>query len=636
MRKCLLFITTLLFCKAGLFSQGVDSLWRKFRLEKDEKQKPLLLANIAFATANTNPGSAINLSKAAMALSIKVKNDTALAASNNSLGWAYYSSSKTELALQYLEVARALYRGINWPRGEGRAMLNISTVYQSQKNYEKALTYILQAVKLFEKVNDERALAYAQRQLGITYRDLGQPAKAKVYLLSSLASFKRLNEKLYTCDALSALGSLYLNEKLYDSALYFHKEALKLTGSETSISAAYSWDNVADVYYQLSRNRTIHPYIDSALEYYNQSHDIFQRLNSAADVAYENIKVGKCRHTLKEYTVAIDLLTASLNYFKQDSEIEYEFDAAKELSETYRDQGDFELALKYLQQSTGFKDSIDAHNNKDLMANMFAKYEADKKDSTIVLLNTEEKLAKQEISRQHIITIFTASLIILGGFLVFILWNRNRIKQKLKEVEMRNQISSDLHDDIGSSLSSILLLSNIAVDERLDSPTNKHLLSKINSNAKEVIDRMSDIVWTMNPKYDEGESLRERIENYIVRLKEIGNVNIIVNIDSKIDQHHFTMELRKNIFLIIKEAINNALKYSGATQILLDFVTGDRYFILSVKDNGKGFDKNAVQPGNGFETMINRAKASQGACEIVSAPGNGTVIKAVIPIPNIR
>ncbi len=635
MRISILFLLSLLV-HVTAFSQELDSLRYKLRTETDEKQKPLILSNIAFATANTNADSAIILSKIAMGMALKFKNDTALAASNNSLGWGYYRSNQIETALQYLDASRALYHKINHLRGEARAMVNMSTIYEAKKNYEKALTYILPASDLFEKINDERGLAYAQRQMGIIYRELGQPDKAKAYLLTSVQAFKRLNEKLYTADALSSLGSLYLNAGQYDSALYFYKECLRLTGSQASIAAAYSFDNVADVFYQLSLHRSSHPYIDSAFIYYTKSHDIFEQLKSLPDVAYENIKVGKCHHALQNYPEAIRLLTASYNYFKKDGETEYAYDAAHELSETYSSQGNYQQAVKYLQLSSTLKDSLDAASNKTLIANMFAKYEADKKDSTIVLLHTEEKLARQEISRQHIITIFIASLIILGSFLVFILWNRNTIKQRLKEVEMRNRLSSDLHDDIGSSLSSILLLSNMAAQKEGDRQINESLLKKINSNAKEVIDRMSDIVWSMNPKYDEGESLRERIENYIAGLKEATTVNICMNVDKKIDQYHFTMELRKNIFLIIKEAINNALKYAGAAQIHLDFLAEERDFVLCIKDDGKGFDRAVTAAGYGFETMINRARASEGACEIISSPGNGTSVKAVIPIPHIR
>jgi signal transduction histidine kinase len=267
---------------------------------------------------------------------------------------------------------------------------------------------------------------------------------------------------------------------------------------------------------------------------------------------------------------------------------------------------------------------------------MFAKYETDKKDRTILLLNTQQKLYQQQISRQHILAILIVSVALFGVFIGLVLWNRRGIKQKLKELEMRNQLSSDLHDDIGSSLSSILLLSTMAAQKQDDPVIHNKLLEKINNNAKEVIDRMSDIVWTMNPKFDEGDSLHEKLENYITRLKEITPINITGNIDDKIDRIQFTMELRKNIFLIIKEAMNNALKHAGATLLQLDLNIKEKHFEVVITDNGIGFEKAETQGGNGFETMINRAKASNGDCSITSFLGRGTVVKAVIPIPHIR
>ncbi len=636
MKRFIIFLIVILLLPAKIFAQELDTLRAQLKREPNESEKPAIMANIAFHIINTNPDSAIMLAKQAMQFALQVKNDNGFGASCNAIGWAFYRLGKSDSAIIYLEKARNIYHTINRTKGEGRSMINLGVIYEAQKNHEKGLDYTLRGEKLFESIKDDTDRAYADRELGIIYRELGQPGLAKAYLLSALQTFKALNQQNYYSDALSSIGQLYLNAKLYDSALFYYRQSLLMCNGQRSINAAYAWDNVADVFFKLSEQRAFHPYIDSALDFYSQSHDIFKGLNSPADVAYEDIKVGKCWNALGKYLPAIDRLTSSLNYFKKDNEINYAFDAAQELSNAYHNQGNYPLALKYLQESGAYKDSLDAASNKEQMANMFARYEADKKDKTILLLNTQEKLSQQDLSRQHIITLFTLSLILLGFFLVFILWNRNRIKQQLKEVEMRNQLSSDLHDDIGSSLSSILLLSNMAAQKGEDERINKNLLEKINNNAKEVIERMSDIVWSMNPKYDEGESLRERIQNYIAGLKEVTTVNICGNIDTKIDQYHFTMELRKNIFLIIKEAMNNALKYANSTHLQLDFTAEEKYFLLMVKDDGKGFDKAGTAAGYGFETMINRAKASDGMCDIISTPGGGTLIKAIIPIPNIR
>jgi len=637
MRKLLLLL--LLICLAfGGYSQRahVDSLLALLRRTVSVDSSMGVMHNLAFELANINPDSAIIVGRQAIELCLKYKNDSNYQASANALGWAYYRANNYDSAEANFLRAIAVAQKLHFKKSEGRARLNMVTLFLSKKNYEKALTYALPVTGLLESEKDEDGKAYAEKQIGIIYRDMGQLAKAKDYVLSAANDFLTIGNIDLYMTTVPTLASLYLKKKQYDSTLFYYKKALVYQQQHVNINTAFAYENVGDAFSSMANDSLGNRYNDSALHYYLAARSFFESTADTSDVAYEEINIGRMFAELKQYPDAIKYLSRSLAVFSKSGQTDYAYDASFELAQAYRETGNYKLAFDYLLESGAYKDSTNANNNNEKIAGMFAQYETDKKDRTILLLNTQKKLDQQEISRQHIITIFIASLIILGGFLVFILWNRRNIKQKLKEVEMRNQLSSDLHDDIGSSLSSILLLSNMAAQNGGDKLMTENLLRKINSNTKEVIDRMSDIVWSMNPRFDEGESLRERIENYVAGLKEVSTVAVCLNIDNKIDQQHFTMELRKNIFLIIKEAINNALKYAAATQIDLDFIAGDKAFSVSIKDNGRGFEKATTAPGNGFETMINRARASFGTCEITSAPGNGTIVMALIPIPNIR
>lgn len=614
----------------------VDTLLAKLKRSRHIDSTMGLMHNLAFELANINPDSAIMVGKQAVELCLKYKNDSNYQASANALGWAYYRANNYDSAEANFLRAIAVAQKLHFNKSEGRARLNMVTLFLAKKNYEKALTYALPVTGLLEAEKDEDGKAYAEKQIGIIYRDMGQLAKAKTYILSAANDFLANGNTEYYMTTVPTLASLYLKQKRYDSTLFYYRKALDYEKQHVNINTAFAYENMGDAFFSMAVDSLGTQYNDSALHNYQAARSYFENTGDTTDVAFEEINMGRCFTALKLYNDAIKYLTRSLAVFSKSNETDYAYNASYELSQAYRVLGNYKLAFDYLLESNVYKDSTNANNNNEKIAGMFAQYETDKKDRTILLLNTQKQLDQQEISRQHIITVFIASLIILGGFLVFILWNRRNIKQKLKEVEMRNQISSDLHDDIGSSLSSILLLSNMAAQSGGDKLMTENLLRKINSNTKEVIDRMSDIVWSMNPRFDEGESLRERIENYVAGLKEISTVAICLNIDTKIDQQHFTMELRKNIFLIIKEAVNNALKYAGATRIDLDFVEGEKIFSVSVKDNGRGFDKASTVAGNGFETMINRAKASFGSCEITAVQGVGTTVMATIPIPHIR
>ena len=615
---------------------AIDSMLNQLKQPLENGARATTMLRLSFQIAEINPDSGVLLGKQALELSTKLKIDSSCEASYNSLGWSYYRSEKYDSAESCFLNALALCQKLHIKIKEARVRSNLVTVFETTKNFQKALAYALPITGLLEGEKDEMVKAFSQKQIGIIYRDMGQFERAKTYIRSAMADFLKISDTGRYMSTIPSLGGLFVMQKKFDSALVYYRIALAYKERNVDINTAFAYENMGDAFINMADSLKTSNSTDSAFYYYLKAKSVFEKFGGRSDVAYEEKNIGKCLIYLKRYPEAIQYLTRALNVLRKNGDLDYQSEVIKSLAEAYSASGNFKLAYAYVREYITVKDSVDANNNNEKIASMFAQYETDKKDRAIVLLNTQEKLDQQQIGRQRILAVFFVSLALLGVFIGLILWNRKGIKQKLKEVEMRNQLSSDLHDDIGSSLSSILLLSTMATQNKNNEQIHDKLLEKINNNAKEVIERMSDIVWTMNPKYDEGESLLERLENYIARLKEVTNITINSNIDKKIEQYHFSMELRKNIFLIIKEAMNNALKYADASLLQLEVVASENYFEVLVKDDGVGFDKAETLNGNGFETMINRARASKGDCKITSACGKGTEVKAVIPIPHIR
>ena len=252
--------------------------------------------------------------------------------------------------------------------------------------------------------------------------------------------------------------------------------------------------------------------IDSAFYYYNLALYWFAKMDSPGNIENEQINIGSILRIKKQYKASEKFLTEAFHYFDSTNDIKYAYNTAQQLSMLYEDMGNYKRAYQYNIITQKYKDSIANKNRADSIAKIFGLYETEKKDRTIQLLNTKEKLDKEQISRQHILELFSVISIALIIILSVVLFNRNRIKQQLKEVNVRNQLAADLHDEVGSSLSSILLLSKMATSET-GKENKTSMLEKISGNTKEVIDKMSDIVWMMNPKYDEGENLREKLEH---------------------------------------------------------------------------------------------------------------------------
>ncbi|HYV93518.1 MAG TPA: two-component regulator propeller domain-containing protein [Chitinophagales bacterium] len=222
--------------------------------------------------------------------------------------------------------------------------------------------------------------------------------------------------------------------------------------------------------------------------------------------------------------------------------------------------------------------------------------------------------------------------ILVGATLAVALYAvyRYRLNQVLRMQRMRNKIASDLHDDLGSTLSSISVYSEIA---RKQAKENIPMLEKIGESSRKMIEGMSDIVWTISSENDSFENLIERMRSFAHELLSVRNIEYTFDVDESLSSMKLRMEMRRNVYLIFKEAIHNLAKYSEATKASIALSISDHTISLLIRDNGKGFDQSSVlsgdQPrkGNGLKNMKKRAADLKAELIIESECGKGTVVE---------
>ncbi len=212
--------------------------------------------------------------------------------------------------------------------------------------------------------------------------------------------------------------------------------------------------------------------------------------------------------------------------------------------------------------------------------------------------------------------------------------HRYRINQLLQLQEMRNNIARDLHDDIGSTLGSIHLYSQIADKKLSQSNTNdtKNILEKIRSSSKEIIEKTSEAVWVVKASNDNIANLTLRIEGYAASV--LGEAGIDFSLQSNSHQNiKLSMHQRKWLFLIFKEAIHNIVKHSHCTKVDITLNYFNRVLEMIIKDNGIGFNSTAGSycvkngnGGNGITNMASRAAELNATFNIISAQDTGTKI----------
>ena len=219
---------------------------------------------------------------------------------------------------------------------------------------------------------------------------------------------------------------------------------------------------------------------------------------------------------------------------------------------------------------------------------------------------------------------FISAVTIAVCFLVIIFY-RYRLGQALKLERLRHRISTDLHDDIGSTLSSISILSDIASREK-DHRQSGNMLQEIKHNSVSLMEKMDDIVWSINPGNDSIDDLMLRIKRFASKLLEAKEIDYSIIIDESISKAKLDMETRQHIYLIMKEAINNLVKYSDCNKACIRVKFDNNYLNIEISDNGKGFNQQQIKFGNGIISMKKRAEAINGQIHIDTEPNKGTTI----------
>lgn len=200
-----------------------------------------------------------------------------------------------------------------------------------------------------------------------------------------------------------------------------------------------------------------------------------------------------------------------------------------------------------------------------------------------------------------------------------------QIRQQSQE-KLRLRIARDLHDEMGSTLSSISILSEAAL-RNLDQDIDRARFNAIGERTRQVMESMNDIVWSVNPHNDDMEHVLVRMTEFAVEILEPLGITLHFAVDEPVKTLNLPMEQRKDFYLLFKEAINNAAKYSGASDVWVTVGAKNGGLHLEVRDNGRGFDPAIVRRGNGLWNMQRRAERMGGVFVLESAVGEGTRVE---------
>jgi signal transduction histidine kinase/ligand-binding sensor domain-containing protein len=227
--------------------------------------------------------------------------------------------------------------------------------------------------------------------------------------------------------------------------------------------------------------------------------------------------------------------------------------------------------------------------------------------------------------------ILVSIVLSIGGTVRYL--ELKKIKQKIKKLEEkqalekeRTRIARDMHDEIGANLTRISLLSGI-INSRADEEKNTVSLNQITDSVNETIEKLDEIVWAVNPSNDNLKNLAGYIIEYAENFFEASEIKCRFNLPDIINEINLTSEKRHHLFLVLKEALNNVLKYSHAKRVTISLIIESSFFKFIIKDDGKGFCTESISStSNGIRNMKERINLIGGEFELISKVGEGTEI----------
>lgn len=207
-----------------------------------------------------------------------------------------------------------------------------------------------------------------------------------------------------------------------------------------------------------------------------------------------------------------------------------------------------------------------------------------------------------------------------------------RISRLLTEERLRSKIARDLHDEMGSTLTSINIISKVAMEGKTDQEKGKAYFQKIKDHSGRMMESMSDMVWAINPMNDSLGRVLLRMKEFAAEILEPARINYHFDHNELELGLALNPEQRKNIYLIFKEALSNAAKYSAATDVQILLQVQGTIFTMLIADNGIGFNKEEENSGNGLRNMSIRATEMGGTVLLETSPGLGTKITLQLPV----
>lgn len=508
-----------------------------------------------------------------------------------------------------------------------------ASMFYKQGVYDSAATWYLKGIEVLEKEKKYDRVVGLYSNLSSVYKILNVKDKQKHYILKSLEAAK-ISGRDYDLFGAYSMVSLYCSgDGDYEKALLYSDSARIYFTNEMNTNRVHLYDLVrAEAFDGLAQ-------YDSSVFYFNKAYNITKANNNAWGMTEPLFRIGNAYMKLGKLKEAEEFLLKGVELAEENGFTVFKKSGYEYLSKYYEETGNYKKALESYKKFYEANDSLQSEDRKKAVLDLDKKYETEKKEQQLRLQNTS--INKKEVLNFVLAGSIASLLLIL--FFSFRTYTQKRKlqEQKITELEKeklllatqsilkgqeeeRSRMAKDLHDGLGGLLSGVKLQLGAMKGNLILSEENGKTFNRALSKLDESISEMRRVAHNLMPEALMKLGLQQALQDYCDGLSK--------SQDFKINTEFYGLEKRMEpsfeivVYRIVQELLNNSVKHSGASAILVQVMRQDKNLTITVEDNGKGFDKEAVLQGAGLVNISSRVDYLKGQLDIKTEPGKGTSV----------
>jgi two-component system NarL family sensor kinase len=638
MKKIVWFLMMIPFTAVGQ-NRNIDSLKTLLSQNQTDRERAKTLVELSWEYRFVNADTARLFGMQALELSRQQGLKEYEVEALHNIGVTHEAQGNYDQALEYELKALAFRREIGDNAKTANTLNNIGIIYDEQGNFIRALEYYHEARKIYEAINDQGKIAMVLVNMAIVLKAQGDYATVVNYYREALSIYRKLKNKFGVAACYANLGSVYYYLPNYDSALHYSLLAVKDFEEQKILQfVPNALCNAGMAYFKLGKKNMAKSFLLRSKKL-NEEYDNKKELSFVLTFL-STIYVSEGQYDLAEQSALQALAIAS-----RIEAMQQVMEARHALSEIYAAQRNFEKAFNEFKTYALLKDTLFKQDKARQIAQLQTEYETVKKENQILQLKQINELKDTRLNQSMMAILMLVA--ILGGILAFgFMWkNRLTLKQQaelqatratLRESQLRAVIGSqeeerkrfaaDLHDGFGQMISALRLTLS---KDNIDKQTLSHALHVLNDMNVEI----RNIAFNLMPQVLMNSGLEEALKEFASRINRSGGV--MVSVQTFDLDHTLSSEHRIALYRICQEWVNNVMKYSTADQIRIQVVQHPDELVLTIEDNGKGFDPASLQEsqGNGWKNINSRLHMIKGTLEIDShRERQGTTLIIVVPV----